>query len=76
MTNCHALKMKVADGKMRLTDLADMEQMLRVIHNESENVTYYKNWGYREIKTIKIDPTHAKIFARVFANMYICGRFK
>ena len=25
VTNCHALKMKAADGKMRLTDVADME---------------------------------------------------
>ena len=28
VTNCHALKMKAADGKMRLTDVADMEQMM------------------------------------------------
>ena len=26
VTNCHALKMRAADGKMRLTDMADTEQ--------------------------------------------------
>lgn len=25
VTNCHALKMQAADGKMRLTDVADTE---------------------------------------------------
>ena len=27
VTNCHALKMPAADGKMRMTDVADQEQM-------------------------------------------------
>ena len=26
MTNCHGLKMIAADGKMRMTDVADQEQ--------------------------------------------------
>lgn len=29
VTNCHALKMLSADNKMRLTDVADVEQLLR-----------------------------------------------
>ena len=33
VTNCHALKMKAADGKMRLTDVADMTQMFRLIES-------------------------------------------
>ena len=33
VTNCHQLKMKAADGKMRLTDVADMEQMFRLIES-------------------------------------------
>ncbi|MBE0638014.1 MAG: hypothetical protein IH598_05815, partial [Bacteroidales bacterium] len=28
VTNCHALKMEASDGKMRLTDVADTEQLL------------------------------------------------
>lgn len=31
MTNCHGLKMVAADGKKRLTDVADTEQLLRII---------------------------------------------
>ncbi len=29
VTNSHGLKMKAADGKMRMTDVADTEQLLR-----------------------------------------------
>ena len=31
VTNCHGLKMLATDGKMRLTDVADTEQILRLI---------------------------------------------
>ena len=31
VTNCHALKMRAADGKMRLTDVADTEQLFRLM---------------------------------------------
>ena len=31
VTNCNALKMKAADGKMRMTDVADTEKLLRII---------------------------------------------
>ena len=31
VTNCNALKMLAADGKMRLTDVADTEQLFRLI---------------------------------------------
>lgn len=33
VTNCHQLKMKAADGKMRLTDVADQEQLFRLIQS-------------------------------------------
>jgi hypothetical protein len=33
VTNCHGLKMVAADGKMRLTDVADTEQLLRLIQS-------------------------------------------
>ena len=33
VTNCSRLKMKAADGKMRLTDVATMEQVLRIIQS-------------------------------------------
>ena len=31
VTNCHGLKMTAPDGKMRLTDVADTEQLLRLV---------------------------------------------
>ena len=31
VTNCNALKLTAADGKKRLTDVADTEQLLRII---------------------------------------------
>ena len=33
VTNCHGLKMRAADGKMRMTDVATSEQMFRVIQS-------------------------------------------
>ena len=33
VTNCNGLKMQAADGKMRLTDVADPEQLLRLIQS-------------------------------------------
>lgn len=33
VTNCHALKMQAPDGKMRMTDVADTEQLFRLIQS-------------------------------------------
>lgn len=33
VTNCHQLKMIAEDGKMRLTDVADTEVMLRLVQS-------------------------------------------
>jgi len=33
VTNCHGLKMVAADGKMRMTDVADTEQLFRLIQS-------------------------------------------
>lgn len=33
VTNCHGLKMTAQDGKMRLTDVADTEQLFRLIQS-------------------------------------------
>jgi len=33
VTNCHVLKMKAIDGKMRLTDVADTEDILRLLQS-------------------------------------------
>jgi hypothetical protein len=33
VTNCNGLKMQAPDGKMRLTDVADVEQLFRLIQS-------------------------------------------
>lgn len=33
VTNCHGLKMPAPDGKLRLTDVADTEQLFRLIQS-------------------------------------------
>ena len=45
VTNCHALKMRAADGKNRLTDVADTEQLLRIIQSiPSKKAEPFKAW--------------------------------
>ena len=45
VTNCHALKMTAADGKKRLTDVADTEQLLRIIQSiPSKKAEPFKMW--------------------------------
>ena len=45
VTNCHSLKMIAADGKMRLTDVADTEQLLRLIQSiPSPKAEPFKMW--------------------------------
>lgn len=45
VTNCNGLKMQAADGKMRLTDVADTEQLLRLIQSiPSPKAEPFKLW--------------------------------
>ena len=45
VTNCNALKMLAPDGKMRSTDVADMEQLFRVIQSiPSKRAEPFKEW--------------------------------
>jgi hypothetical protein len=45
VTNCHQLKLKAEDGKMRLTDVADTEQLLRLIQSiPSKKAEPFKIW--------------------------------
>jgi DNA-damage-inducible protein D len=45
VTNCNALKMEAADGKMRLTDMADTQQLLRLIQSiPSPKAEPFKVW--------------------------------
>ena len=45
VTNCHGLKMTAPDGKKRLTDVADTEQLLRIIQSiPSSRAEPFKLW--------------------------------
>jgi len=63
VTKCNALKMLAADGKMRLTDTADTETILRIIQSiPSPKAEPFKLWlsrvGYERIEEIE-DPEKA-----------------
>lgn len=60
VTNCHRLKMTAADGKLRLTDVATTEQLLRIIQSiPSPKAEPFKVWlarvGSERIEEI-LDP--------------------
>lgn len=45
VSNCHQLKMEASDGKMRLTDVADTEQLFRLIQSvPSKKAEPFKLW--------------------------------
>lgn len=59
-TNCSQLKLKASDGKMRLTDVATTEQLLRLIQSiPSPQVEPFKLWlakvGYERLEAMQ-DP--------------------
>ena len=63
VTNCHGLKMTAHDGKKRLTDVADTEQLLRIIQSiPSPKAEPFKLWlaqvGRERIEET-IDPEQA-----------------
>ncbi len=58
VTNCHALRMLASDGKMRLTDVADTEQLLRLIQSiPSKKAEPFKAW-LAKVGSERIDETH------------------
>jgi hypothetical protein len=60
VSNCNGLKMHAPDGKMRMTDVADTEQLLRLIQSlPSPKAEPFKQWlakvGYERMQEIS-DP--------------------
>ena len=65
VTNCNGLKMTAPDGKMRLTDVADTEQLLRLIQSiPSPKAEPFKLWlarvGYERLEEIENPELAAK----------------
>lgn len=78
VTNLHGLKMAAADGKMRMTDVADTEQLLRLIQSiPSPKAEPFKLWlakvGYERMQEIA-DPEQSLDRAR--ENWQKLGRSK
>ena len=76
VTNCHQLKMTATDGKKRLTDVANTEQLLRVIQSiPSPKAEPFKAWlarvGSERIEET-IDPEQAidRAFETYFKKGY------
>ena len=55
VTNCNAFKLRAADGKMRLTDVADTEQLFRIIQSiPSPKAEPFKQW-MAQVASLRID---------------------
>lgn len=69
VTNCHQLKFEAADGKMRLTAVADAKTMLRIVQSiPSKKAEPIKKWlakvGYERMQEIA-DPSQSLDRARL-----------
>ena len=66
VTNCHGLKMQASDGKMRLADVADTEQLLRLIQSIlSPKAELFKLWlekGINGLNKPKTRNWHSRIY--------------
>ena len=52
VTNCHQLKMPAADGKMRATDVADTEQLLRIVQSIPSKTPRRRNCHKESDRTV------------------------
>jgi len=71
VTNCHALKMTAADGRQRLTDVADTEQLLRLIQSvPSPKAEPFKLWlarvGFERLEEIENPELAARRMRQIY----------
>jgi len=71
VTKCNALKMTAADGKQRLTDVADTEQLFRLIQSiPSPKAEPFKRWlaqvGYERLEEIENPELAAKRMRAIY----------
>lgn len=86
VTNCHQLKMLAKDRKMRLTDVADTEQLLRLIQSvPSRKAEPFKMWlakvGVERIEEtedpeLAFDRAMETYLAKGYSKEWINQRFK
>lgn len=71
VTNCNGLKMTAADGKQRMTDVADTEQLLRLIQSvPSPKAEPFKRWlakvGFERLEEIENPELAAKRMREIY----------
>ncbi len=71
VTNCNGLKMTAADGKQRTTDVADTEQLLRLVQSvPSPKAEPFKRWlakvGYERLEEIENPELAAKRMRTIY----------
>jgi hypothetical protein len=86
VTNCNGLKMEAADGKMRVTDVADTEQLFRLIQSiPSPKAEPLKQWlarvGYERIEEtenpeLSIDRAMQTYLQKGYSKEWINQRLK
>ena len=60
VTDCHQLKLKAGDGKMRQTDVADTEQLFRIIQSiPSPKAEPFRQWMAQRVGHSVISPAKA-----------------
>ena len=73
VTNCHQLKMRAADGKMRLTDCASTEQLLRIIQSiPSKKAEPFKQW----LALVGKEPPVSHYKAKGYSDAWITQRLR
>ncbi|MEA2091178.1 MAG: Bro-N domain-containing protein [Campylobacterota bacterium] len=80
VTNCHQLKMKASDGKMRLTDVADTEQLLRLIQSiPSPQAEPFKLWlakvGYERLEAMQDPEKSIDTAMKDYMNLGYSGKW-
>ena len=76
VTNCNALKMTAADGKKRLTDVANTEQLLRIIQSAGIVRMTCMNWLYPKkglFERILSEASAATVAAKALAPRMLAG---
>ena len=73
VTNCNALKMTATDGRQRLTDVADTEQLLRLIQSvPSPKAEPFKLWlarvGYERLEEIENPELAARRMREIYQH--------
>lgn len=71
VTNCNALKLTAPDGKQRLTDVADTQQLLRIIQSvPSPKAEPFKLWlarvGYERLEEIENPELAARRMRQIY----------